>query len=605
MNPSPDRSHGSEGAASESREITPGEVQEQLQRIESSAGFRGSARLQRFLRIAVERTLAGQADQLKEYVVGRDVFERGERYDPRTDSIVRVEARRLRSKLRQYYQGEGASDPVIIRFPRGSYVPEFTRAGHSAEAERAQSAGPAEKAWDVRTVAVLPFTNLSPEAEQQFFCDGITEDIINALTAVPDLHVIGRASTFAVEREDPREIGARLGAGTIIDGSVRKSGEILRISVKIIDAETREAIWSHIYDRRPPDVFVIEDEIAHSIADTLRVSFEPAESQLAGYKAPSAEAHVLYLRGRQAWNRMTQEGFLSAIEIFLQANSLYPNYSSPYAGLADAYAWLAVWGMIRPADGLPKARDAANKALRLDPKSAHALVSLGLTTCFGEWRWEEGLALVKEGLTLQPSYSEGYHICGICQSCLGRLDEARQSLEQAVFLDPLSVRTNRVLGLALYLAGRGKEAQQWFEAAIALQPDSAESYYLLARAYLLQGNYPVALETARKCDTVPPRAVPLSILGVTLAFNGDRAGAFRVLQRLDEMTASGYVDPSASAVVHASLGNREETFDFLKRSIEEHAPLAAFMNVDPLYAGIREDARFRDLVAELKFPSGS
>ncbi len=601
MNPSPERSLGSEGADPESREIGPGEVQEQLRRIESSAGFRGSARLQRFLRIAIERTLAGQTDQLKEYAVGRDVFQRGERYDPRTDSIVRVEARRLRSKLRQYYQTEGASDPVVIRFPRGSYVPEFARAGQMEE-EPAPPPAPTEKSWNVRTVAVLPFSNLSPEAEQQFFCDGITEDIINALTAVPDLQVIGRASMFAVEREDPREIGARLGAGTIIDGSVRKSGELLRISVKIIDAETRQAVWSHIYDRRPPDVFVIEDEIAHSIADTLRVPFEQAESQLAGYKAPTAEAHVLYLRGRQSWNRMTQEGFLSAIEIFRHANSLYPEYSPPYAGLADAYAWLAVWGMIRPDDGLVKARDAAREALRLDPKSAHALVSLGLATCFGEWNWVGGLPMVKAGLMLQPSYSEGYHICGIIQSCLGRLEDARQSLEKAVYLDPLSVRTNRVLGLVFYLAGRSKEAQQWFEAAIALQPDSAESYYLLARSYLQQQRYTEALDAARKCDTVPPSAVPLSILGVSLVSNGDRAGAVRILERLEEMAASGYVDPSASAVVHASLGNREEALRCLKRSIEEHAPLAAFINVDPLYEEFRGDAKFRELVGELRFP---
>ena len=605
MNPSPERLPGSEDADPESREISPGEVQEQLQRIESSAGFRSSARLQRFLRIAVERTLAGQTDQLKEYAVGRDVFQRGERYDPRTDSIVRVEARRLRSKLQQYYQTEGASDPVVIRFPSGGYVPEFARAGQMGEgAARADAAAPTEKAWNVRTVAVLPFSNLSPEAEQQFFCDGITEDIINALTAVPDLQVIGRASMFTVERKDPREIGARLGAGTIIDGSVRKSGELLRISVKIIDAETRQAVWSHIYDRRPPDVFVIEDEIAHSIADTLRVPFDQAESQLAGYKAPTAEAHVLYLRGRQAWNRMTQEGFLSAIEIFRQANSLYPEYSQPYAGLADAFAWLAVWGLIRPDEGLSKAHDAAQEALRLDPKSAHALVSLGLATCFGEWKWEEGVALVKEGLTLQPSYAEGHHICGIIQSCLGRLEDARQSLERAVYLDPLSVRTNRVLGLTLYLAGRGREAQQWFEAAIALQPESLESYYLLARSYLQQGKYAQALEAARKCDTVPASAVPLSILGVSLAFNGDRAGAVRILERLKEMAASEYVDPYASAVVHASLGNREEALGCLKRSIEKHAPLAAFINVDPLYEGIRGDAKFRELAGELKFPGG-
>src|SRR5580658_8699258 len=233
-------------------DIPTAEIHGQLDRILASKGFRSSVRLQRFLRLAVERTLAGETHQLKEYAVGRDVFDRGPDYDPRVDSIVRVEARRLRNKLREYYRAGGAAEPVVIDFPHGSYAPRFIRVSEppaqrsdprpehvpaNSEKSSASPGGVASSSNpppDPCTIAVLPFSNLSPEPEQQYFCDGMTEDIINALTAIAELQVIGRTSMFALEpgARDLREIGARLGAGTIVEGSVRKAGEMLRVSAK-------------------------------------------------------------------------------------------------------------------------------------------------------------------------------------------------------------------------------------------------------------------------------------------------------------------------------------------------------------------------------------
>ena len=217
------------------------EVRAHLERILASTGFRKSERLRRFLRTTVERTLAGDTDQLKEYALGRDAFDRDSNYDPRSDSIVRVEAQRLRRKLREYYETAGKADSVRISFRAGSYVPSFSR--WLEEDEPKPRAG-----LDPRTVAVLPFENMSTQPEQEFFCDGITEDIINALTTIPELRVLGRASMFAFREahpgypgtyEDARELGERLGAGTIIEGSVRRAEQVLRISAKLIDAETR------------------------------------------------------------------------------------------------------------------------------------------------------------------------------------------------------------------------------------------------------------------------------------------------------------------------------------------------------------------------------
>jgi adenylate cyclase len=600
--------------ASDLESIQPIEINHQLERILISKGFRSSARLQRFLRLAVERTLAGETDQLKEYAVGRDVFDRGADYDPRVDSIVRVEARRLRSKLHEYYRTDGATDPVVIDFPHGTYAPKFTRVSPPAppatrlldqglsESEQASEglagARSTNSPPDPCRVAVLPFSNLSPEPEQQYFCDGMTEDIINALTAIAELQVIGRTSMFALEpgMRDLREIGVRLGAGTIVEGSVRKAGEMLRVSAKIVDSETRQTKWSQVFDRRTQDVFVIEDEIAHSIAGVLRITLQPAEPREPSCKAPSTEAYSLYLKGRQAWNQMTHAGFLSAIDLFNRAISLYPDYAPPYSGLAYAYMWMSLWGMIQPAEAFLKSKEGALEALRLDPGWAAAYATLGASVFFYERDHQQGLALLKKAIELQPSYAVAHQIYGVFLMILGRFEEALVPLERAVHLDPLSLRTNRTLGLAYYLMGRLEDAEHWMEAAIAVRPDAAESHYLLARVYLQQGRLDQALSAARACDrgdTASTGAIPLSILGVVLARTGDTAGALRILHRLEKMAATTYVDPMTTAAIETALGNYSAALDLVQKAQEQRSPQSAFVNIDPLFDGLRSSPEYR------------
>ena len=577
------------------------EVRDQVNHILASREFRRSTRLQRFLRLAVERSLAGEIDQMKEYIVGREVFDRGADYDPSLDSIVRVEARRLRRKLREYYQTHGRKDPILITFQPGSYVPAFVRIDHPEPAlVAAESEGVVTLARpNPRTVAVLPFSNLSPEPEQEYFCDGITEDIINAISSIPKLQVIGRTSLFARKRiEDPHEIGIRLGAGTIIEGTVRKAGELLRVSARIIDSGTRRVRWSHVFDRKATDVFSIENEIASSVAHALRAVWQPERIR----KAPSTEAYVLYLKGRQAWNQLSLKGYQSAIEQFNHAILLYPDYAAPYAGLADAHTWLALWGMMRPREALLKGKHAALEALRLDPGSAQAHSSLAAAKFFFDWDWQESLRLSNTALELQPSYLDGLHIYGTCLFFLGRFEEARASLEPAVHLDPLSFRMNRTMGTLCYLQGRANEAERWLEGAIALEPDSMESHYLLARLHLQQHRYDAALNEARECQKDPSSALALGILGVALTRNGDKAGALSTVERLAEMSSVRYVDPLASALVRVALGNFDAALECLRNGLMERSPAALLLNVDPLFDEIRSDPRFQSLVSSVKFP---
>jgi len=589
----------------DAKDVSPGpipaaEIQDQVNHILASAEFRRSTRLQRFLRLAVERSLAGEIEQMKEYIVGREVFDRGADYDPNVDSIVRVEAQRLRRKLREYYQTRGRKDPILITFPSGSYVPVFARV---AQAEPALVATDAERVVTLtrpnpRTVAVLPFSNLSPEPEQEYFCDGITEDIINAISSIPKLQVIGRTSLFALKRiEDPHEIGIRLGAGTIIEGTVRKAGELLRVSARIIDSGTRQVRWSQVFDRKTSDVFSIENEIARSIAHALRAVWQPGWIQ----KAPSTEAYILYLKGRQAWNQMSRKGYQSAIERFNRAISLYPEFAAPYAGLADVYTWLALWGMMRPREALPRCKHAALEALRLDPGSAQAHSSLAAATFIFDWDWQESMVLSKRALELQPSYLDGLHIYGTCLFFLGRFEEARACLEPAVHLDPLSFRMNRTLGTLCCLQGRAKEAERWLEAAIALEPDSAESHYLLARLHLQQCRYDAALKEVQKCQNDPSSALAVGISGVALARKGDKTGALSTIERLAEMSSVGYVDPLASALVHVALGNSDAALKCLENSLVERSPHVLLLHLDPLFDEIRSDPRFQNLVSSLKF----
>ncbi len=566
-----------------------GDARVQLERILRSAGFRKSERLRRFLRAAVEAALAGE--QLKEYSLGRDVFDRGAGYDPRTDSIVRVEAGRLRRKLDQYYETEGRADRVRIALNAGSYVPVFSRR------EALEETGVA--ALDPNTVAVLPFANLSPEPEQGYFCDGITEDIINALTTVPELKVIGRASVFTLRdtQADVREIGGKLGAGTIVEGSVRRAAGVLRISTKLIHAESRLALWSGMFDRPVGDIFAIKDEIAGAIAGTLRVTlgFDPKPPLRDG--APSIEAYTLYLKGLQAANRLDLEGNRTAIELFGRAISLFPDYALAHAALANLYASSALISVMRPAEVMPRAKSGAMEALRLEPRLAQAFAALGWVTFFFDRDWEQGLALTRRAVAIAPSYAFGHFAQGACHTILGRFDEAIGFFDIALRLDPLSLRVIRGMAWTLSAAGRFEEAERRALSAVELEPDSAEPYYMLALIYLHRRRIGDALAAIGEGHRGSPTPLAQGLEAAILAAQGDHQGALRIVERL--RSYPDWVDPIIFSRIYLELGEIERAIEYVAKSIEERSPLAPYVATDPLFGRLRGDRRLRELLAPL------
>jgi serine/threonine-protein kinase len=439
--------------------------------------------------------------------------------------------------------------------------------------------------------------NLSPEPDQQHFCDGITEDIMRALSRIPGIKVIGRTSVFAVKSlaNDVREVGATLGAGMVVEGSVRKVGNHLKISTQMVDSEVGHIRWSESFDCVIGDVFAIQEDIALAIARILQVKLTPRQPGGLTDGAPDIEAYVLYLRGRQVWNSMSLEGCRTAIGYYDRAVSLFPTYASPYAGLADAYSYLALWSGVRPRDVFPKVKHAALEALRINPDLAHAHSSLAIATLFHDWSLLESTALAKKATELEPCYGFGQHAYGTCLLAAAQHQEAVRCFERAVQLNPLSLRVNRALAWAFYLQRRYRDAENWLKVAIALSEHSIDARYLLAHVYLREGRPHDALNEALQCQEDPPNPLALGVLGACLAQVNRKDDAERVIKKLREMSAVGYVDPYSIGQVYLGLEDFSQALESVRHSLEERTPFAVFLSLDPTFDALRSDPGFSTL----------
>ncbi|MGA2590546.1 MAG: tetratricopeptide repeat protein [Bryobacteraceae bacterium] len=581
-------------------ELSPAEIRAALERIIASRTFVKSERLCRFLQFTVERTLAGEAGQLKEYAIGRDVFDRDEKYDPRIDSIVRVEARRLRSKLKLYYDGPGAGDPVRILFRRGGYVPEFRRAEQRSIPTSPETPSSAP-ALDTRSVAVLPFANLSPEPDQDSFCDGVTDEIINTLASIPDLKVIARTSMFHFRQGtgDVREIGRRLGVGTIIEGSVRKSADRVRISASVVDASTGHRLRTASFDREMEGVFAIQDEIAGEIAGSLRITL--SEPWRAAHQTQhDLEAYTLFLRGRHALNKMTPAGYRSAIEIFEQAISRFPAYAPPYAALSEAFSRFFLWGLLPPREAIPRARAAALEALRLDDRLAEAHLALGAVLLHHDWQWEEGSRAVRRARELQPSNVQAHIYAATERMVRGAPEEAIGLMKAGIRLDPISLNANRALALGYYYLRQYDSAIEWLTRTLEIDPDFREAHYFMGQILLRRGLYAEAAAEFRRIAEQPALPTTLGALGETYARAGRIGEARDMLAQWNSCAARQYVPPASCAPIYAALGEWDAVLARLEQAYEDHSAWLIFLGVDPLYDPIRSDPRFQSLLSRMQ-----
>jgi TolB-like protein len=362
-------------------------VKEALRRVAASPVFAGAERMRRFLTLVVEEALAGKREQIKEYHLGVEVFDRGPDFDPRIDTIVRVEARRLRRKLYQYYSGAGAADPILISVPHGRYVPVFGfREVVAAALTTSRGADPPAA---LSSIAVLPLLDLSPGGDHAYLGDGFSEELINALASIPALKVAARTSAFRFRSpsDDARGIGAKLGVDHLLEGSIRLSGDRLRVTIQIVRAADGFHVWSREFDRPFTEALSLQREIARLAAASIGVALG---NDTGGPGRCSPHAYRTYLEGRHHWRQFAPTATARAVACFETAIGLDGSFAPAHAGVAAALMQMSVWGMGSPIDLAARGRTAAERALAIDTHSVEAATQLGVIAAFHDWDWAAG-----------------------------------------------------------------------------------------------------------------------------------------------------------------------------------------------------------------------
>lgn len=558
------------------------DVRLQLEKILASDMFADSGRMQRFLRLAVEHKLSGAPGRLKETIIGVEVFDKKPAYDPRLDPIVRVEARRLRSKLQLYYEGPGRDDTIVIELPKGCYAPVIRSRDQRRRVDR--------------TIAVLPFANLSPTSDDDYFSDGLTEELIHALTKVPGLSVVAwnSAARLKERQDDIGGIREQLNATHVLRGSLRKTGERLRITAQLIETEKGVYLWSETYDRRVHDVFAIQEQIAVAIANALELRL--SASRLITSTPGNIDYYNLYLKGRFQWNARTADGLKRSIAYFEQAVALDDTCALAYTGLADAYTILAAQGLLVVCDTMRKAKVAAERALELDPVSAEACTSLALIRSHYDWQWAEAGYLYRRAINLNPGYVTARHWRGIDYlAMLGRLAEAQAELDIARQLDPLSAIVAEGAGFLKTLDRKYGEAIEDFRRLLEMDPAFYKGYTSMGRAYSLMGEYGPAIEMLEKGRTLAGD-IPsiLGALGQTHALAGNTTEARHLLAELQRLAERQFVPQTALAAIHMGLGENDKALSRLEYGADRRELSLAVIHVHPMYDSLRPQPRFPD-----------
>ncbi len=596
-----------------------GAVETALRAILGSPEFRGSERMGRFLRFAVEHTLRGDPAPLKEYVIGVGVFDRGEDFDPRQDPIVRVEARRLRAKLKQYYETEGRDAPVVIDFPDRGYVPtfRFRRPGPVRRHRKLLLAGAGiclagitavAILWPRRStpppsIVVLPFLNLSPDPANEYIGDGFTEEITNALSAIPELRVVARTSAFRFkgQTEDVRAIGERLKVQWVLEGSVRKEADRLRVTAQLLDASTRLHAWSHTYDATMAGLFEVQERIADEICGALKIRLSPAANRsLARSRAVKREAYEAYLKGRYFWYRLTPEALRKSISYLSQAVQIDPKYAAAHAALADSYSALPQFELEPPGELLDKCKSAAERALALDSDSPEAHFAVGVARAIADRDPAGAERAFLRALELKPSLTAARQAYAVtCLSATGRHEQAIAEMRRVVADDPVSPTARCLLGQTLGYAGRLEEAVQEAQLSLELEPGLLYASQALAVAYLAKFRRREArTELERTWEAGKSDPYHAGLLGHIYGRLGDRLAAARMLEHLRSRFRS-YVPPMEVAGIYNGLGQTDEALRSLEQAHQDRSPLLVWVAIDPRFASLRQHPRFLTLIKRM------
>jgi TolB-like protein/Tfp pilus assembly protein PilF len=458
-----------------------------------------------------------------------------------------------------------------------------------------------------KSIAVLPFENLSDEKQNEYFAEGVQDEILTRLAKVADLKVISRTSTqhFKSAPENLPEIARQLGVAHILEGSVQRSGDQVRVNVQLIKAGTDAHLWADTFDRKLTDIFAVESDIAKTIADTLQAKLTGSE-QTAISKAPTAnqQAYELYLKGRFFWNKRTGADLKKAAEFFQQAIVADPSYASAYAGLAQTQLLIPVFGIGKPPDFFPAANSAARRAIALDETSAEGHSALAMLLLF-DFKFAESEKEFQRAIEANPNYATAHHWFGnSLLVTLGRFDEGVKEGKRALELDPLSLIINADLGSTLMIARRYDDAIGQFQRTLALDDKFAYAHWNLGEAFYLKGDTKAAIAEYEKARSLDDDPEILALLGRAYAETGRRGEALELLAQLQEKGKTEYVRNYLYTILYIGLGDRSTALDYLEKARDgAETPDTGWIKVDPLFDPLRGEPRFQLLVARLFSPS--
>src|SRR5215471_3125503 len=458
-----------------------------------------------------------------------------------------------------------------------------------------------------KSIAVLPFENLSEDKANAYFAEGMQDEILARLSKIADLKVISRTSTqrFKSAPGDLREIAKQLGVANILEGSVQKAGDAVRVNVQLINALNDAHLWGDIYDRKLSDIFAVESDIAATIADTLQAKLTGAEKQsIAAQPTSDLTAYELYLKGRSVWGKRSGDNIPKAIAFYGQAIARDPKYALGYAGLAEAYAILPGYTTTAAQDAYPKAKAAAVKALQLDDKLAEAHTALAMILCVGDLDMAGSMSEFQRAIALNPNYATAHHWYGNGPLlALGRFEEAIAEGKRAVELDPFSPIINADLGMDLFCARRYDQAIAQLRKTLEIDPTFYYAHYFLGMALQLKGDLPGAIAEYTQAQQLSDDLWVLVLLASAKARSGDKDAAVRLLAELEELSQHRHVPSYWRTFLYLSLGNRDEAVRWLEQGIADHDGVTLGMiKIDPWLDPLRGDPRFEVLVQKVLGP---
>jgi TolB-like protein/Flp pilus assembly protein TadD len=478
------------------------------------------------------------------------------------------------------------------------FVGRYTASRATAESGRRPSAA---SSLPAKSIAVLPLVNESGDPKDEYFSDGLSEELIAALAQISGLKVIGRSSSFRFKdrKEEPKTIGERLGVSTLLDGTVRKQGDRVRIVAELVNAADGIQLWTRTFDRELKDIFAVQQEIARAVAESLKMTLLGTQENPSQIATNNVEAHNAYLQGHFHLLRRNVEDFRKAIGYYDQAIELDPRYALAYAERAEAWAFMGDLTGQRPT-AYPKARSDAEKAVAIAPALAEARAALGWVRCFAEWRFAEGLAELRRAKELSPANPTANDLLARIIVYLGRIDEAERQARQAVELDPLSTVTQGNLARVLFYAGKLDEAEAVARKGAELQPTGAGSHRFQALIAVQRGDGDAAL---REAQLEPDEGFRRFELALAHYVRGDRPAADTALADLIAKAREGFAYQIAE--VYAMRGEADKAFEWLQVSFDDRDAGALGLLVDPLLRSLRADPRYKTLLAKLGLPATS